>query len=137
MIKQKVMAAAGGWDETMLDSLYDLIYRVPNLTVDNVDTKQPIPVSFMRSVGSTASVFFLESFIDELANAANSIPTNTAASYSRTTPARSPSSMRSSPPPDGKRRLRTTPIAASHSISTPGAVAPLRRRRHCCGGADR
>ena len=74
VIKQKVMAAAGGWDETMLDLLYDLIYRVPNLTVDNVDTKQPIPVSFMRSVGSTASVFFLESFIDELANAANIDP---------------------------------------------------------------
>ncbi len=70
VIKQKVMAAAGGWDETMLDSIYDLIYRVPNLTVDNVDTKQPIPVSFLRSVGSTSAVFFLESFIDELADAA-------------------------------------------------------------------
>jgi isoquinoline 1-oxidoreductase beta subunit len=54
----------------MLDSIYDLIYRVPNLTVDNVDTKQPIPVSFLRSVGSTSAVFFLESFIDELADAA-------------------------------------------------------------------
>jgi ABC transporter substrate binding protein/molybdopterin-binding aldehyde dehydrogenase-like protein len=74
VIKQKAMAAAGGWDETMLDSIYDLIYRVPNLTVDSVDTKQPIPVSFMRSVGSTASVFFLESFIDELANAAKIDP---------------------------------------------------------------
>jgi CO/xanthine dehydrogenase Mo-binding subunit len=74
VIKQKVMAAAGGWDETMLDSIYDLIYRVPNLTVDNIDTKQPIPVSFMRSVGSTASVFFLESFIDELADRAKIDP---------------------------------------------------------------
>jgi len=74
VIKQKAMAAAGGWDETMLDSIYDLIYRVPNLTVDNVDTKQPIPVSFMRSVGSTSAVFFLESFIDELAHAAKIDP---------------------------------------------------------------
>ncbi|AMN39279.1 xanthine dehydrogenase family protein molybdopterin-binding subunit [Rhodoplanes sp. Z2-YC6860] len=74
MIKPKAMEAAGGWDETMLDSIYDLAYAVPNLTVDNVNVKQPIPVSFMRSVGSTSAVFFLESFINELADAANSDP---------------------------------------------------------------
>jgi isoquinoline 1-oxidoreductase beta subunit len=74
MIKPKAMAAAGGWDETMLDSIYDLAYAVPNLTVDNVDVKQPIPVSFMRSVGSTSAVFFLESFINELADAAKIDP---------------------------------------------------------------
>jgi isoquinoline 1-oxidoreductase beta subunit len=74
MIKPKQMEAAGGWDETMLDSIYDLIYRVPNLTVDNVNIKQPVPVSFMRSVGSTSSVFFLESFINELADAAGIDP---------------------------------------------------------------
>ncbi len=74
MIKPKAMAAAGGWDETMLDSIYDLAYAVPNLTVDNLDVKQPIPVSFMRSVGSTSAVFFLESFINELADAAGIDP---------------------------------------------------------------
>jgi isoquinoline 1-oxidoreductase beta subunit len=74
MIKPKAMQAAGGWDETMLDAIYDLIYAVPNLTVDNVDVKQPIPVSFMRTVGSTSSVFFLESFINELADAAKIDP---------------------------------------------------------------
>ncbi|MCK9913424.1 molybdopterin-dependent oxidoreductase [Microbacteriaceae bacterium K1510] len=70
MIKPKQMEAAGGWDETMLDSIYDLVYRMPNLTVEAIDVKQPIPVSFMRSVGSTSAVFFLESFINELADAA-------------------------------------------------------------------
>lgn len=70
VIKQDKMAAAGGWDETMVESIYDLIYRVPNLLVDAVDVKQPIPLSFLRSVGSTSSVFFLESFISELAHAA-------------------------------------------------------------------
>lgn len=74
MIKPKQMEAAGGWDETMLDSIYDLVYRMPNLTVDNVNVKQPIPVSFMRSVGSTSAVFFLESFINELADAAGIDP---------------------------------------------------------------
>ncbi|VVE50271.1 acylaldehyde oxidase [Pandoraea iniqua] len=60
-----------GYDETMLDGLYDLVYAVPNLRVEGVDVPQPnIPVSFMRSVGSTSSVFFLESFIDEMAEAA-------------------------------------------------------------------
>jgi isoquinoline 1-oxidoreductase beta subunit len=68
------MQAAGGWDETMLDAIYDLAYAVPALTVDNVNVKQPIPVSFMRSVGSTSAVFFLESFINELADAANIDP---------------------------------------------------------------
>jgi isoquinoline 1-oxidoreductase beta subunit len=70
VIKQEKMAAAGGWDETMVESIYDLIYRVPNLLVDAVDVKQPIPLSFLRSVGSTSSVFFLESFVSELAHTA-------------------------------------------------------------------
>ena len=74
MIKPKAMEAAGGWDETMLDAIYNLAYAVPNLTVDNVNVKQPIPVSFMRSVGSTSAVFFLESFVNELADAANVDP---------------------------------------------------------------
>lgn len=69
-INPKKMEAAGGWDETMVESIYDLIYRVPNLLVDAVDVKQAIPLSYLRSVGSTSSVFFLESFISELAHAA-------------------------------------------------------------------
>lgn len=73
-IKRDYFEKAGGWDETMLDGLYDLGYRVPNLLVDSVNVVQPIPVSFMRSVGSTSSVFFLESFINELARAANLDP---------------------------------------------------------------
>ncbi|WP_150670622.1 xanthine dehydrogenase family protein molybdopterin-binding subunit [Pandoraea anhela] len=64
-----------GYDETMLDGLYDLAYAVPNLRVEGIDVPQSnIPVSFMRSVGSTSSVFFLESFIDEMADAAGIDP---------------------------------------------------------------
>ncbi len=69
-IKRDYFEKAGGWDETMLDGLYDLGYAVPNLLVDSVNVNQPIPVSFMRSVGSTSSVFFLESFVNECARAA-------------------------------------------------------------------
>ncbi|NYH22106.1 xanthine dehydrogenase family protein molybdopterin-binding subunit [Paraburkholderia bryophila] len=73
-IKPDFFDKAGGWDETMLDGIYDLCYGVPNLLVDSLHVPQPIPVSFMRSVGSTSSVFFLESFIDELAHTAGIDP---------------------------------------------------------------
>ncbi|QGZ60191.1 molybdopterin-dependent oxidoreductase [Paraburkholderia acidiphila] len=73
-IKRDYFEKAGGWDETMLDGLYDLGYSVPDLLVDSVSVDQQIPVSFMRSVGSTSSVFFLESFINELAHAARIDP---------------------------------------------------------------
>ncbi|MFX1766560.1 molybdopterin-dependent oxidoreductase [Paraburkholderia sp. A1RI-2L] len=73
-IKRDYFEKAGGWDETMLDGLYDLGYTVPNLLVDSVSVDQHIPVSFMRSVGSTSSIFFLESFMNELAHAARIDP---------------------------------------------------------------
>jgi len=74
VIKADRMARQGGWDETMLEAVYDCVYRVPNLKVDMIDVKQPIPVSFMRSVGSTSSVFMLESFVNEMADAARMDP---------------------------------------------------------------
>ena len=61
----------GAWDESMVDGIYNQSYRVPNFLVETVDTPLPIPVYFMRSVGSTAAVFFWESFISELAARAN------------------------------------------------------------------
>jgi isoquinoline 1-oxidoreductase subunit beta len=60
----------GTWDESMVDGIYNQSYRLPNFLVDTVDTPLPIPVYFMRSVGSTAAVFFWESFISELASRA-------------------------------------------------------------------
>ena len=57
----------GAWDESMVDGIYNQDYRLPNFLVETVDTPLPVPVYFMRSVGSTAAVFFWESFISELA----------------------------------------------------------------------
>ena len=57
----------GAWDESMVDGIYNQSYRLPNLLVETVDTPLPVPVYFMRSVGSTAAVFFWESLISELA----------------------------------------------------------------------
>ena len=60
----------GDWDESMVDGIYNQSYRLPNFLVETVDTPLPIPVYFMRSVGSTAAVFCWESFISELADRA-------------------------------------------------------------------
>jgi isoquinoline 1-oxidoreductase subunit beta len=57
----------GDWDESMVDGIYNQSYRLPHFLVETIDTPLPIPVYFMRSVGSTAAVFFWESFISELA----------------------------------------------------------------------
>lgn len=60
----------GRWDASMLDGIINQSYAIANLHVDAIDTPLPIPAYFMRSVGSTAGVFFYESFITELAAAA-------------------------------------------------------------------
>jgi isoquinoline 1-oxidoreductase subunit beta len=60
----------GAWDESMVDGIYNQSYRLPHLLVETVDTPLPVPVYFMRSVGSTAAVFFWESMISELAHRA-------------------------------------------------------------------
>jgi isoquinoline 1-oxidoreductase beta subunit len=60
----------GAWDESMVDGIYNQGYRLPHFLVETVDTPLPVPVYFMRSVGSTAAVFFWESFITELAERA-------------------------------------------------------------------
>jgi isoquinoline 1-oxidoreductase subunit beta len=60
----------GAWDESMVDGIYNQDYRLANFLVETIDTPLPVPVYFMRSVGSTAAVFFWESFISELAHRA-------------------------------------------------------------------
>ncbi len=60
----------GAWDESMVDGIYNQSYRLPHLLVETLDTPLPVPVYFMRSVGSTAAVFFWESMISELAHRA-------------------------------------------------------------------
>jgi isoquinoline 1-oxidoreductase subunit beta len=57
----------GAWDESMVDGIYNQSYRLPHFLVETVDTPLPVPVYFMRSVGSTAAVFFWESLISTLA----------------------------------------------------------------------
>lgn len=70
MLKKEVFEEAGGWDESMVECVYDMRYQIPNLRVEATDVKQPIPLSFLRGVGSVSSVFYLESMLNELARMA-------------------------------------------------------------------
>ena len=53
----------------------DLVYDLPNFHVEYVRVEPPgIPTAFWRSVGPSHNVFVTESFVDELAAAANQDP---------------------------------------------------------------
>jgi len=49
-------------------------YQIENIRVEYVRIDTPVPVGFWRSVGSTHNAFTVESFIDEMANAAGRDP---------------------------------------------------------------
>ena len=52
----------------------DMPYAIPNVHVDKVTTELPVPTGAFRSVANTQHGFVNESFIDELAHAANKDP---------------------------------------------------------------
>jgi len=53
---------------------YPISYTVPNLSVHSVKSVLGVPVGTWRGVGSCQNIFFVESFIDELAYAAAEDP---------------------------------------------------------------
>lgn len=61
-------------DKTAVEGLHSLPYAVPNLRVAHVATRSGVPIGYWRSVGHSHHAFFAESFIDELAQAANQDP---------------------------------------------------------------
>lgn len=63
-----------GIDLTTLGGVTTLKYAIPDFSVEVHHTRLPIPVQWMRSVGHSHNVFFVESFIDELAHAAATDP---------------------------------------------------------------
>jgi isoquinoline 1-oxidoreductase beta subunit len=60
--------------EQAVRGLHELPYFVPTLYYDVRTRNSHVPVGFRRSTGSGVNVFYLESFIDELAHAANKDP---------------------------------------------------------------
>lgn len=70
-MRRETVHEAGGWDESMVECVYSTPYRIPNLKVEAGIVEQPVSLSYLRGVGSVASLFFLESFISELSFKAN------------------------------------------------------------------
>jgi isoquinoline 1-oxidoreductase beta subunit len=60
--------------EQAVRGLHELPYFVPTLYYDVHTRNSHVPVGFRRSTGSGVNVFYLESFIDELAHAAGKDP---------------------------------------------------------------
>src|ERR1041385_2946517 len=63
-----------GLDGEAVEGGVDMPYTVPNVPVDYSLTDTGIPVGFWRSVNNSYNAFVVESFIDELANAAKKDP---------------------------------------------------------------
>lgn len=65
---------AGTVDPTSVDGLAEIPYDIAHQRISNVRKDTHLPAWFWRAVGKTQNVFALESFIDELAVAANADP---------------------------------------------------------------
>jgi isoquinoline 1-oxidoreductase subunit beta len=67
-------AAPNGADESSLEGSSDIPYAIPNLKVDLTTMETGVPVLWWRAVGSTHTAFAVETFIDEVAEAAGKDP---------------------------------------------------------------
>ncbi|HZD21755.1 MAG TPA: xanthine dehydrogenase family protein molybdopterin-binding subunit [Burkholderiales bacterium] len=63
-----------GVDTFAVEGVKDVPYDIPNLRVEYSRQEPGVQVWFWRSVGHSQNIFFSESFIDELANAAGKDP---------------------------------------------------------------
>ena len=63
-----------GVDRWLVENAADLPYGVPNIHVDQVIAKFPVPRGFWRSTGASHNVYVTECFFDEVAHAAGRDP---------------------------------------------------------------
>lgn len=63
-----------GVDKTSVEGVADMPYAVPHVHVDLHTTRAGVPILWWRSVGHTHTAFAVESFVDELAHAAQADP---------------------------------------------------------------
>ena len=61
-------------DKTTSEGLFDQLYGIPNQRIAHVATRMGVPVGYWRSVGHSHNAFFIESFVDELAQLAGRDP---------------------------------------------------------------
>lgn len=66
--------APPGPDRATVEGGFDQPYGLPHYRYDGHIADLHVPLGFWRSVGNSMNAFFLESFIDELAHAANADP---------------------------------------------------------------
>lgn len=81
IVGQSIMAGTAfagmikdGIDPTSVEGAATIAYRIPNIAVDLATTETGVPVLWWRVVGSSHTVFAVESFIDEAAHAAGEDP---------------------------------------------------------------
>jgi isoquinoline 1-oxidoreductase beta subunit len=74
MIRVFPNTVQNGLDGEAVEGAVEMPYSVPNVHVDYVLTDTGIPVGFWRSVNHSYNAFAVESFIDELAHAAEQDP---------------------------------------------------------------
>lgn len=67
-------AMKDGVDPDAVEGARDLQYAIADMRVEYVRHEPPLPTAFWRGVGATHNVFVVESFIDELAQAAGQDP---------------------------------------------------------------
>ncbi|WP_395399811.1 molybdopterin cofactor-binding domain-containing protein [Pseudoduganella sp. UC29_106] len=67
-------AFVNGFDSETVEGAAEIPYAVPNFLVEYVSYEPPVPTGFWRGVGPAHNVFVVESFMDELAAAANKDP---------------------------------------------------------------
>ncbi len=63
-----------GVDSTSVEGAQKLPYAIPNMKVELTTTQAGVPVLWWRAVGSTHTAYAVESFIDELSQAAGKDP---------------------------------------------------------------
>ena len=68
------MTVRNGVDFTSVEGAANLPYAIPNLNIGLTTTKTGVPVLWWRAVGSTHTAYAVESFLDEVAEAAGKDP---------------------------------------------------------------
>ena len=109
-------------DPSALEGMMEWIYDVPNRLVEFHLLKLPVPTSVLRTTGYGPNLFALESFVDELAQAAGRdayrVPARTARTQSaRTCRARSRRRARGMEQPVASRNTALG-IAVAHAFGT-------------------
>lgn len=70
----EAMMVRNGIDPTSVEGAVHLPYAIPNTLVELTTTKVGVPVLWWRAVGSTHTAYAVETFMDELAEAAGKDP---------------------------------------------------------------